>query len=429
MSSFVGFGFGPIQAGLFLAEAALAGTCARLVVAEVLPDVVAAVRQTGHFTVNVGYTDAIRPLTVGPVELYMPAVPADRACLVEAVADATELATALPDVTVYTAGGPESAAAILADGLLQKLSKGGPPAVVYTAENHPHAAALLAAAVSAALPAPQRTAALHAVQFLDTVIGKMSGSPEECSDLQPIAPGLRRAFLVESFNRIYISQIQRPANDPAGWQQFERAIQVFVEQPDLLPFAEAKLYCHNAGHALAAYLAHALGYQRMDELRQRPDLLDWVRGAMREESGPALCSRFAGVDPLFTEPGIHSYVDDLVERMVNPFVRDRVSRVGRDPARKLAWNDRLVGAMRRAWAAGIPPQRYAFGVAAALAWQQVASAQPYLQTLWQPANPAAPEEQAMLALITQAQQAFASWQQQGHPPLADPDTQKRHKDG
>ncbi|MFM7172321.1 MAG: hypothetical protein ACKO4U_04695, partial [Caldilinea sp.] len=166
MGSFVGFGFGPIQAGLFLAEASLTGTFARLVVAEVLPEVVAAVRQAGHFTVNVGYADAIRPLTVGPVELYRPAVPADRACLVEAVAEATELATALPDVTVYTAGGPESAAAILADGLLQKLSKGGPPAVVYTAENHPHAADLLATAVAAALPAAQRTAALHSVQFL-----------------------------------------------------------------------------------------------------------------------------------------------------------------------------------------------------------------------------------------------------------------------
>ena len=45
--TFVGFGFGAIQAGLFLAEAYLSRNFDRLVVAEVLPEVVAAVRAAG----------------------------------------------------------------------------------------------------------------------------------------------------------------------------------------------------------------------------------------------------------------------------------------------------------------------------------------------------------------------------------------------
>jgi hypothetical protein len=40
MRTFVGFGFGPIQAGLFLAEAQSLGNFRRLVVAEVQADVV-----------------------------------------------------------------------------------------------------------------------------------------------------------------------------------------------------------------------------------------------------------------------------------------------------------------------------------------------------------------------------------------------------
>jgi hypothetical protein len=49
MATFVGFGFGPIQAGLFLAEAfQLSGAFHRLVVAEVVPAVVAAVRAAGR---------------------------------------------------------------------------------------------------------------------------------------------------------------------------------------------------------------------------------------------------------------------------------------------------------------------------------------------------------------------------------------------
>jgi hypothetical protein len=77
---------------------------------------------------------------VAPVEIYNPAAPVDRAALVAAVAAASELATALPSVAIYAAGGANSVSAILADGLLRKLEIDGPPAVVYTAENHTHAA-------------------------------------------------------------------------------------------------------------------------------------------------------------------------------------------------------------------------------------------------------------------------------------------------
>lgn len=45
--TFVGFGFGAIQGGLFLEEAWKSGNFSRLVVAEVLPAVVDAVRQNG----------------------------------------------------------------------------------------------------------------------------------------------------------------------------------------------------------------------------------------------------------------------------------------------------------------------------------------------------------------------------------------------
>lgn len=418
MATFVGFGFGPIQAGLFLAEASQSGAFDRLVVAEVVPEVVAAVRAAGGFTVNIGHADAISALRVAPVEIYNPTAPADRAALVAAVAEASELATALPSVATYTAGGANSVGAMLADGLLRKVAINGPPAVIYTAENHTRAAELLAEAVSAALPDDRRTAALTRIQFLDTVIGKMSGAPEEVADLQPIAPGLTRAFLVEAFNRIYISQIQRPAGD-ATWQAFRRGITVFSEQPDLRPFAEAKLYCHNAGHALAAYLAHQLGFRRIDELRQRPDVLAFVRSAMIAESGAALVARFGGVDPLFTPEGMRAYADDLVVRMINPYVRDTVARVGRDPARKLGWDDRLVGAMRLANSIGVTPRRYAVGVAAALQWLQIppGEAAAFLSDLWRPAAPPAHEQPRILDFIVQAYDWLLRWERQSYPDL------------
>lgn len=422
MSTFVGFGFGPIQAGLFLAEAHLSGNFNRLVVAEVVPEVVAAVRAAGSFTVNIGHADGISALAVQPVEIYSPRSDLERERLVAAVAEATEMATALPSVNYYAAGGATSVAQILAGGLLRKVEQGGPPAVVYAAENHTHAAELLSAAVLAAVPAERHGDLLATVQFLDTIIGKMSGAPEEATDLQPLAPGLDRAYLVEAFNRIYISQIRRAEDGSEiapAWSDFVRGIEVFVEQPDLAPFAEAKLYGHNAGHALAAYLAHQLGYRRIDELGQRPDVMDFVRAAMVEESGAALCARYAGVDPLFTPAGFAGYADDLIRRMINPYVRDTVARVGRDPERKLGWNDRLIGAMRLARSAGITPQRYALGAAAALAYAGVApdATTEFLTALW-PADTAPHEEMAaLLTLVLAGDARLQSWSRQIYPML------------
>ena len=83
--------------------------------------------------------------------------------------------------------------------------------------------------------------------------------------------------------------------------------------------------------------------------------MDFLRAAFIEESGAALIRKNAGVDPLFTPLGYTAYADDLLERMTNPYLHDLVERVGRDPQRKLGWDDRLIGTMRVAMAQGITP--------------------------------------------------------------------------
>ena len=50
--------------------------------------------------------------------------------------------------------------------------------------------------------------------------------------------------------------------------------------------------------------------------------------------------------------------------MGNPWLRDRVERVCRDPERKLGYGDRLFGAMRLALRHGIRPTRLAAGARA-----------------------------------------------------------------
>jgi len=403
---FVGFGFGAIQAGLFLYEAYKTGSFARFVVAEVIPETVAAVRSAGGvYSVNIAHSDGIGVAGIGPIEICNPAVEQDRHTLVHAVADAREIATAVPSVAFYRSESPGSIHRLLAAGLLEKARRGGPTSIVYAAENHNRAAEILTEAVGEELPEDRAADVLSHVQFLNTVIGKMSGvvtDPEEIrlAGLEAVTPESGRAFLVEEFNRILISRVRQNT----GGKNFDRGISVFEEKRDLLPFEEAKLYGHNATHALAAYLARQKGVGRISDLRSDEPAMRFLREAFLEESGEGLIRKHRGVDALFTPRGYEAYADDLLERMTNPFLRDTTERVGRDPARKLGWDDRLIGTIRLALGQRIRPWRYSIGAAAALAWMHPEavsdsgrSVAPWLQQIWGPGDRV--EETEVLRLV------------------------------
>ena len=420
--TFVGFGFGAIQSGLFLYEAFHSGEFRRLVVAEVMPETVAAVRREGgYFCVNIAHHDRVESARVGPVDIYDPNIEADRLDILAAIVEAEEIATAIPSVAFYVSEKPGSIHRLLADGLCQKIEKNRPRAVVYAAENHNHAAEILEAAVMDLVPQEQRDAVRSRVCFLNTVIGKMSqvvADPLEVRSrrLTPITSDLSRAFLVEAFNRILISKVHFP-------ESFNRGIHVFQEKDDLLPFEEAKLYGHNATHALLGYLGAMLGVQSIADLQDVSGMLSFARKAFIEESGAALIRKHAGIDQLFTPEGYQNFADDLLERMTNPFLVDMIERVTRDTERKLGWNDRLIGTMRVALVQGVAPCRYALGAAAALVRLNPAileSQTPIgnvLDTIWQEASLDQIERNRLVALIESALGELRSWRLAGFPNL------------
>jgi mannitol-1-phosphate 5-dehydrogenase len=420
--TFVGFGFGAIQSGLFLYEAFHSGEFRRLVVAEVMPDVVAAVkREGGYFCVNIAHHDRVESARIGPVEMYNPAVETGREDILEAIVDAEEIATAVPSVAFYVSDKSGSIHRLLAEGLCKKVEQGGPLAVVYAAENNNHAAEILEAAVLGLIPKEQRDVVRSRVRFLNTVIGKMSQivtDPLEiqAQNLTPMTPDLPRAFLVEAFNRILISKVNFP-------ESFERGIHVFQENDDLLPFEEAKLYGHNATHALLGYLGAMLGAQTVADLQEVPGMLPFARAAFIEESGAALISKHTGIEPLFTPDGYRDFADDLLERMTNPFLVDTIERVTRDTERKLSWNDRLIGTMRVALEQGIAPRRYALGAAAALVrldpaiLERQMQVENILDALWQEASPDPAERNQLVTMIETALEELCAWRAAGFPNL------------
>jgi len=355
--TFVGFGFGPIQNALFLYEAYRTKNFSRFVVSEVDQSLVDAVRKNnGSYTINIARKDRIDQFKLEGIELFNPRVEDDRKKILEAIEHSDEMATALPSVSIFDLGKETSVAELLAKGISKRKSP--LPTVIYTAENHNHAAEILQDVVAKKV-SPET---LNGVQFLNTVVGKMSGvivDPAEIKNLKlaTITPDLTRAVLVEEFNRILITKINLPG--------YKRGIEVYIEKPDLLPFEEAKLYGHNAIHALIAYLGDFKGLDNIAQAGKDKAIMEIAKKAFIEESGAALIKRHRELnDSLFTPAGYKAYAEDLLERMVNPNLNDLISRVGRDHVRKLGYDDRLYGTMRLALKYDGKPVNMALGAAA-----------------------------------------------------------------
>ena len=188
MSTFVGIGLGPIQTGIFLAGAAKGGFD-RIVIAEVNDKLKAAVNAVHSVTVNIAADDRVYSETYQNVEVYNPNDPEDVKKLIEAAAEASELATALPSVKFYAYCAPW-----LREGFAQQPER---VRFFYTAENNNHAAEELEKAMGVSFPN---------TYYLNTVIGKMSGVAPASADRPGLAPDAENGHLVEEFNTIYISK-------------------------------------------------------------------------------------------------------------------------------------------------------------------------------------------------------------------------------
>ncbi|UCG58987.1 MAG: hypothetical protein JSU70_05655, partial [Phycisphaerales bacterium] len=301
--------------------------------------------------------DGIELSTIDRVELLNPTVRKDRLILLEALSQSTEIVTSLPSVNFYESGRADSVACLIAEGLKNSKAEA---TIIYTAENNNSAAEILQQAVVERAGASVGTR----VQFLNTVIGKMSRvvhDPSEIAEhgLKPIAGGIERAFLVEEFNRILVTR--------TTILDFRPGIETFIEKDDLLPYEEAKLYGHNAVHALLGFVGAIKGYTSMTEVKHDTALMRTAKEAFLQESGHCLMKKYSAIaDGLFAETEFASYVEDMLERITNPYLADTVARTSRDIVRKLSMDGRVFGTMRLALQYGIEPVHMALGAMAGI---------------------------------------------------------------
>ena len=138
---------------------------------------------------------------------------------------------------------------------------------------------------------------------------------------------------------------------------------------NLIAYIERKLFTLNTGHAITAYIGKLRGKATIDESIADEEIFTIVKSAM-QESGLGLVAKYG-----FDKEAHFKYIEKIIGRFRNPYLKDDVTRVGREPLRKLSASDRLIKPMLTAHEAGVATPNLLLGIGAALHYNNAEDAQ------------------------------------------------------
>lgn len=244
---------------------------------------------------------------------------------------------------------------VIAQGLLKRRERHGMrPLDIIIAENIHDGAAFMKAELKKSLPGDYPIDTL--VGLVETSIGKM-------------VPIMRREDIEKDPLWIFAESYNTLILDKKGFKN-ELPESPFIQPVEnIKAYVDRKLFIHNLGHASAAYF----GFVQDPSLTfiwqtlEHPAVAGAVRKAM-DQSAAALAKEY----PNDLSPSdLADHIADLLYRFRNKALGDTVYRVGKDLYRKLAKDDRLVGAMLLCVKHGLPCDRIADAVIAGTKFRAV----------------------------------------------------------
>ena len=134
-------------------------------------------------------------------------------------------------------------------------------------------------------------------------------------------------------------------------------------------YIERKLFTLNTGHCITAYIGKRRGLGTIEEAIKDSEIYDIVFKAM-SQSGAGLVKKH-GLDA----EAHAKYINKIIGRFKNPYLHDDVTRVGREPLRKLSATDRLVKPTMTAAGYDLPVDALICGIGAALRYDNPADPQ------------------------------------------------------
>lgn len=333
----VQFGAGNIGRGFIGILLAQAGY--GLTFVDVIETVVKALNERGQYSVVEIDPTGRKVVTVEPVRALDGR---DVTAVAEAVSQADLVTTAVgPNVLRIIAP-------VIATGLARRAEQGvETPLNIIACENLIDNSKILQAYVLSHLPVEHRAYVERWVGFPRCVVDKVVTSPSEAERTRD--PLL---IIAEGHGLLIV--------DRAG----------FVGEPPIIPgmqptdkldaYVEQKIFTLNTAHAVTAYLGYHYGFEFVHEALQDPQIRQIVLAVLEEVNG--VLAKRHHLDPADQA----AYAATVLQRFDNDTLPDPLYRVGREPKRKLAPNDRLIKPALLALEAGLTPNALATGIAAAL---------------------------------------------------------------
>lgn len=256
-------------------------------------------------------------------------------------------------------------APVIAKGVVARMGKSGKPLDIILCENQLEADILMRGWIYECLTDEQKAWADENLGLIEASIGRM---------VPPLTPEMKAQdsllICVEPYCEL-----------PVDKDAFKGEIPDLVGLIPYTPFEfyiKRKLFLHNGGHAVCAYLGNLKGYEYIWQAIADPEIYETAKAAMNC-SAQALIKKFGEE----IRENVENNVVDLLFRFQNKALKDTVARVGADPVRKLRRNDRIVGAALFAMEQGVDPSPIIRGIVAGLKFNM-------------PGDATAPEVQAAL---------------------------------
>jgi len=182
---------------------------------------------------------------------------------------------------------------------------------------------------------------LHADKHLKKLLG--TGVPENIgfveSSVGRMVPVMNSEMYEGNILRVWVEPFCTLPVDRAAFKNEIPTIKNMLPSAPFGYYIQSKLYLHNMGHAVTAYLGLKRGYTYIWEAMADAEIGKTAEGAMRS-SAEALSKEH---DKPLDE--VMRYAYDLLSRFQNRYLGDTCKRVGQDARRKLAIDDRLLGAI------------------------------------------------------------------------------------
>ena len=257
----------------------------------------------------------------------------------DAIANADIMATAVGvNVLKFIVGN-------IVAGIRKRMELGNGPLNILICENLMDANKVLETLLKEKLTAEEREKFDESVGLVEASIGRMVPvQTDRMKDGEPLR------VCVERYGYLPV--------DKAAFRGDIPNIENMVPYAPFDFYLKRKLYVHNMGHAVCAYLGDLLGMEYIWQAVGVPEIRLVVHNAMLD-SAAALSKKYGA--PLSE---LQNHIADLLGRFGNQALQDTCQRVGGDPARKLSPTDRLVGAAKLAYEQGITPCYLAVGAAA-----------------------------------------------------------------